>query len=93
LTGVIACLGQGTGGYFLAENDPKSAYRAAYDDWQRQIQMLHRVFLDGETLASADRMKGLLNREVRAFEKYQEARLRLLGIPSDQDSADGDLPF
>ena len=56
-------------------------YREAYDAWQEQIQALHRVFLDGEAL-EPPKLKGLLNREARAKERYDEARLALLGIPA-----------
>ena len=56
-------------------------YREAYDAWQEQIQALHRVFLDGEAL-EPPKLKGLLNREARAKERYDEARLTLLGIPA-----------
>jgi hypothetical protein len=62
------------------------AYRAAYDDWVRKIDELHQVFLDGTRTPVGDQFKGLLNREARAFEKYQQARLDLLGIPSAEDS-------
>ena len=56
-------------------------YREAYDAWQEQVQALHRVFLDGEAL-EPPKLKGLLNREARAKERYDEARLVLLGIPA-----------
>ena len=62
------------------------AYREAYDDWQRKVGELHEVFLDGTRTPVGDQFKGLLNREARAFEKYQQARLELLGIPSAEDS-------
>ncbi len=61
--------------------DPQTAanYRDAYDAWQKQIAGVHRAFLDGEKLRP-DAIKGLLNREARAKEKYDAARLKLLGI-------------
>lgn len=78
----------------MADEGVKKEYAAAYEDWQSQLQGLHRVFLDGERLASPDRMKGLLNREVRAFQRYTQARQRLLGIPEDGDAAgDDELGF
>ena len=64
-------------------------YREAYDAWQEQVQALHRVFLDGEAL-EPPKLKGLLNREARAKERYDEARLTLLGI--DGSHGEGD-PF
>lgn len=54
-------------------------YRAAWDAWFKQVEHVHRVFLEGEVLRP-DAMKGLLNREARAKEKYDAARLRLLGL-------------
>jgi hypothetical protein len=61
--------------------DPTRAeqYRRAYDAWQEQLGALHRYFLEGETLAPPQ-LKGLLNREARAKERYDAARLALLGL-------------
>jgi len=64
-------------------------YRQAYDDWQAQLATLHRVFLEGEAL-EPPKLKGLLNREARAKERYDAARLTLLGIPAFDE---GDDPF
>ena len=46
--------------------DPKlqEEYRQAYDAWQRQVQDLHRVFLDGDAM-EPPKLKVLLNREAR----------------------------
>ena len=74
-------------------DDVKSDYRSAYEEWQAQLTKLHAVFLEGQKLESPDRMKGLLNREVRAFQRYSDARLRLLGIPADDAAADDELDF
>lgn len=62
--------------------EPKRAeeYRQAYEGWQEQLQTLHRVFLNGERM-EPPKLKGLLNREARAKERYDTARLALLGIP------------
>ena len=62
--------------------DSKREYIAAYQAWQEQLQALHRVVLEGQ-LIDPPRLKGLLNREVRAKEKYEEARRRLLGLDTD----------
>jgi hypothetical protein len=59
--------------------DDKQAYRQAYDAWTTQLGALHRVLLDGERLDPV-KLKGLLNREARAKERYDEARKRLLGL-------------
>lgn len=69
-------------------DERRAAYLEAYDDWQKKLTALHEVFLDGARQLEGDQMKGLLNREARAKEKYDEARLELLGI-----APAGDSPF
>ncbi len=71
--------------------DPERArtYREAYDAWQEQLQTLHRVLLDGERM-EPPKLKGLLNREARAKERFDAARLALLGIAA---APAGDDPF
>jgi hypothetical protein len=58
----------------------RQAYLEAYEDWQKQLSALHEVFLDGTRTPVGDQFKGLLNREARAKERYDRARLVLLGI-------------
>jgi hypothetical protein len=67
-------------------DDRRRAYLDAYEDWQKQLATLHEVFLEGTKVLEGDRMKGLLNREARAKERYDQARLELLGIPSPEAS-------
>jgi hypothetical protein len=67
-------------------DERRTAYLAAYDDWQKKLQDLHAVLLDGTRTPVGDQFKGLLNREARAKEKYDQARLELLGIPQAADS-------
>lgn len=69
-----------------------AGYREAWAAWEKQIAHVHRVFLDGEAL-KPDAIKGLLNREARAKEKYDAARLRLLGLDDGPAKAPGDNPF
>jgi len=61
--------------------DPQrqSEYRLAWDAWQKQLARLHQVFLDGQPL-EPPKLKGLLNREARAKQRYDAARDALLGI-------------
>ncbi len=66
----------------------KQEYERAYQAWQQQLAGLHRVVLEGESL-EPPKMKGLLNREARAKERYDTAREALLGL----DIAHGDDPF
>lgn len=66
------------------EPQHQEEYRQAYDAWQEQLDTLHRVFLDGEAL-EPPKLKGLLNREARAKERYDAARLALLGLGGPQD--------
>ena len=55
------------------------AYREAYEAWRRQLDQVHAFMLDGEPLHPT-KIKGLLNREASAKERYDEARRALLGI-------------
>lgn len=69
-----------------APEERRTAYLAAYEDWQKKLADLHAVFIDGTRAPEGDAMKGLLNREARAKARYDEARLMLLGVPSAADS-------
>ncbi|MEX0786121.1 MAG: hypothetical protein WD939_05750 [Dehalococcoidia bacterium] len=71
-----------------ADTEQQQEYRQAYQAWQDQVATLHRVFLEGERL-DPPQLKGLLNREARAKERYDAARQALLGIPGDE----ADDPF
>ena len=59
----------------------KQAYRKAWEAWTKQVEAMHATLLDDEPLEPA-KLKGLLNREARAKEAYDAARLRLLGLDS-----------
>ena len=65
----------------MLETDPalREEYREAWESWQKQLVSLLDVFLGGASL-DAPRLKGLLNREARAKQRYDAARLRLLGL-------------
>lgn len=63
----------------MATDEAKEAYREALDGWQRQLERVHALLLDGERLPP-DQIKGLLNREARAKDRYDAARRELLGI-------------
>lgn len=60
-------------------DDLREEYRQALDAWQAELERLHPVLLDGTRL-EPPQLKGLLNREARAKERYDDARRRLLGI-------------
>ncbi len=64
--------------------DTRKEYQEAYEAWQKQVLDLHRVLLQGERL-DPPQLKGLLNREARAKERYDSARQRLFGIPEDEE--------
>ncbi len=70
--------------------DPQrqAEYREAWEAWQRQLARLHQVFLEGEPLAPPQ-LKGLLNREARAKQRYDDARAALLGIGALPGAPDG----
>lgn len=64
----------------MATEEVKREYTAAFQAWQEQLAKLHQVLLQGERMPPPQ-LKGLLNREARAKERYEAARRRLLGIP------------
>ncbi len=66
----------------MVSEDVRSDYQAAWADWQMQLGKIHALFLDGERMHPTQ-IKGLLNREARAKERYDEARRRLLGIQDE----------
>jgi hypothetical protein len=63
----------------MAMEGSKLEYREAYGEWQKQLMGIHRVLLEGERM-EPPKLKGLLNREARAKERYDAARRRLLGL-------------
>ncbi|MEO6397581.1 MAG: hypothetical protein ABIP13_03845 [Tepidiformaceae bacterium] len=71
-----------------------TAYREAWQAWSKQIEHVHRVFLEGEAIRP-EQIKGLLNREARHKQAYDEARLKLLGVEESPlgTSLAGDNPF
>ena len=68
----------------MATEEQKQTYREALADWERKRDDVHRLLLEDQRMPP-DRIKGLLNREARAKEKYDLERRRLLGIPDDGD--------
>lgn len=58
------------------------AYREAYETWQRHLADLHAFFLDKQRI-EPPRLKGILLREARSKQRYDVARLRLLGLEAD----------
>lgn len=61
----------------------KREYLQAFAAWQAQLQALHKALLEGQGL-EPPKLKGLLNREVRAKDRYERARRRLLGLPEEE---------
>ena len=66
----------------MISEDVRAEYEAAWADWQAQLTKVHALFIDGERLHPTQ-IKGLLNREARAKERYDDARKRLLGISDE----------
>lgn len=64
-------------------DDIRRDYVESYEAWQGQIRALHRVLLEGARL-EPPKLKGLLNREARAKERYELARRRLLGLSEEK---------
>jgi hypothetical protein len=78
----------------LTDDETRTAYMAAWDEWRQQVEHLHRVFFDDEPIRP-DQLKGLLNREARKKEAYDAARLRLIGLAEalPANVAPGENPF
>lgn len=64
----------------MPSDQDRQAYREAFEAWSLHLQALHAFLLDGQRPRGPDAIKGLLNREARSKERYEEARRRLLGI-------------
>jgi len=62
--------------------DLHTQYMTAYSAWLEQITAVHNFFFE-ESALRPDKVKGLLNREANAKDKYDLARLKLLGLDSD----------
>ena len=72
------------------DEQSKQAYRVAFDAWMAQLERVHAVLLDDETMDPMHRI-ALLRRESQLKARYDEARDRLLGIPTD-DGAGSAFP-
>ncbi|GIW13761.1 MAG: hypothetical protein KatS3mg062_1200 [Tepidiforma sp.] len=72
----------------FVDDETLAEYRAAWEAWQKQLEHLHRVFLEGERIRP-DQLKGLLGREARAKERWEAARRRLLGLDDSLPEVQG----
>tara|TARA_Y100001970_G_scaffold233674_1_gene291421 strand:- start:3979 stop:4179 length:201 start_codon:yes stop_codon:yes gene_type:complete len=57
-----------------------ASYLEAYEYWQDAVQKLHHILFDENSTNDPAKIKGALNREIRAKEKYENARKKILGI-------------
>jgi hypothetical protein len=71
----------------MPDSETVSAYREAYEQWQKHLSAMHAFLLEGQRLDPI-RIKGLLNREARAKRRYDLARFKLLGIEDEGDLID-----
>ncbi len=65
----------------------RTEYTDAYERWQRDLQAVHRVLLDGEQMDPLHFVP-LLRRESKSKAKYDEAREKTLGLPGGDDDDD-----
>jgi hypothetical protein len=72
-------------GFPPMDEQSKQDYRAAFDAWLEQLRRVHAVLLDGEPMDPLHRI-ALLRRESHLKERYEEARARFLGLPTDDDA-------
>lgn len=59
-------------------------YRVAYERWAEDLRRLHEVLLDGTPLDPLHRV-ALIRRESHSKARYEAARAKLLGLPSDAE--------
>ena len=59
--------------------DAKQEYIEAYQTWLNHLEAIHKVLLEGQRL-EPPKLKGLLNREARSKDRYDQARRQLLGL-------------
>ena len=76
----------------FVDEDTAREYRVAWEAWIKQVEHLNRVFLENEPI-KPEQIKGLLNREARAKDTYDAARLKLLGLDDDSAPSADDNPF
>ena len=62
----------------------QGGYREAYEGWQKQSAG-HAADVPRRRPAPSPQLKGLLNRETRAKERYDAARLALPGLGGGED--------
>jgi hypothetical protein len=68
----------------VPEIDRKQAYIDAYARWQRDLERLHAVLLDGADVDPIHRV-ALLRSESHTHDRYEAARRRLLGLAPEED--------
>jgi len=68
----------------VTEADRRQEYREAYSRWQRDLERLHAVLLDGAALDPMHRV-ALIRSESHSHDRYEAARRRLLGLTPDGD--------
>ena len=56
------------------------SYLEAYAYWQDAVEKLHNILFEEDSINDPAKIKGALNREIRAKDKYEIARKNILGI-------------
>jgi hypothetical protein len=64
------------------EGRARERYVRAWERWRADIEALHRVLLDGETMDPLH-FVALLRRESKSKAQYEAARVEVLGLPAD----------
>ncbi len=72
------------GGSCVTEADRRQEYLDAYARWQRDLERLHAVLIEGEPLDPMHRI-AVLRGESHSHNRYEAARRRLLGLPSGEE--------
>ncbi len=70
------------------EGENRRRYVEAWERWRADIDALHRVLLEGESMDPLH-LVALLRRESKSKEKYDAERVEALGLPAAEDDPFG----
>lgn len=69
------------------EEPRRTAYVEAYERWHRDLDAMHRVLLEGDSMDPLH-FVALLRRESKSKERYDQVRSEVLGLPGGAEEED-----